>query len=108
MPDADADADADAVDPTEPETPVRRSVLLGVVVGIVVALAAMALIYSLIAIPMYVLAKTESSGLDRPFIRNGLLIWGLPIGIGLGMACGVVMGVWYGRGGRLPTDRTPW
>ena len=88
-------------------TPVRRSVGLGVTVGLAVSMATIGVVYSIIAIPFYVLAQSESSGLDRPLIRHALVNWGIPVCLALGVACGAVVGVWYGRGGRLPTDRTP-
>jgi hypothetical protein len=95
----------EAPDPQRP--PVPRSIGLGLAVGLAVAIAAVGVAYSFIAIPTYLLAQSDPNGLNRPFIRNALLYWGLPIGGLLGLACGALVGVWYGRGGRLPTDRTP-
>ena len=71
------------------------------------AVATIGVVYAIIAIPFYVLAQSDRNGLDRPFFRNGLIHWGIPIGVVLGVACGALVGVWYARGGRLPTDRTP-
>jgi hypothetical protein len=86
----------------------RRSLLLGVLVGIAVALAAVAIGFSIIAIPLYALASVEpGSGIDRPFIREGLFEIAIPVGVVLGVACGTLVGVWYARGGRLPTAPRP-
>lgn len=85
-----------------------RSVLLGLGIGLGVGVAAMAIAFSIIAIPLYVVASTEpGSGLDRTLVRRGLFQVALPFGVVTGIAAGAVISVWYGRGGRLPTDRTP-
>lgn len=85
-----------------------RSTLLGVAVGAGVAVAAVAMAFSVVAIPLFVVASTEpGSGLNRDLVRTGLFKVALPFGLLTGMACGVAVGVWYGRGGRLPRDRTP-
>lgn len=86
---------------------VRRSVLVGLAVGIPVALAAAAVTYAIVAIPMYTLAQADPHGLDRPFFRHALVRIALPVGAVIGLVVGSVVGVWYRRGGRLPTDRTP-
>ncbi|MEY2430610.1 MAG: hypothetical protein QOC92_335 [Acidimicrobiaceae bacterium] len=100
--------------PTEPaesaeedRAPLRRSVALAFGIGVPVALAAIGLTYAIIAIPMYTLAQADPHGLDRPFFRHALVRIALPIGALIGLAIGSVVGVWYRRGGRLPTDRTP-
>ena len=86
-------------------TPVRRSVLLAVAVGVAVALCIVAIGYALLAIPFYALAQIEpQQGLDRPFIRDGITRIALPAGAVLGVASGAVVGRWYARGGRLPTE----
>jgi hypothetical protein len=86
----------------------RRSLLLGVAVGTAVALTALAIGFSIIAIPLYALASIEpGSGTDRPFIRDGLFQVAIPVGVVLGVAAGAIVGVWYARGGRLPTPPTP-
>lgn len=79
--------------------------LLSGVVGVVVALVVVAILYSLLAIPFYALARfaEPGQGLDRPFIRDGITRVALPAGVVLGAACGAVVGVWHARGGRLPS-----
>ncbi|MFL6205978.1 MAG: hypothetical protein ACJ739_11565 [Acidimicrobiales bacterium] len=97
----------------EPATePVPRSrvkaVLVGVSIGLGVGVAAMAIAFSIVAVPMFLLASTEGdSGLDRHLVRTGLFGIALPFGALVGVVVGGVVGVWYARGGRLPTDRTP-
>jgi hypothetical protein len=94
-----------------PEHPPRskaKAVLLGVTIGVGVGVAAMAIAFSIVAVPMFLLASTEGdSGLDRHLVRTGLFGIALPVGALVGVAVGAVVGVWYARGGRLPTDRTP-
>ena len=85
----------------------RRSILLGLAIGAPVAIATMGVVYALIAIPMYMLAQADPHGLDRPFFRHALTGIALPVGAAIGVIIGSVVGVWYRRGGRLPTDRTP-
>lgn len=88
-----------------PRPPLRRSLGLGVAVGVLVGLAVMGIAGAIIAIPFYALAQVEpQSGLDRPFIRDGLVSIALPGGILVGVVTGALIGVWYARGGRLPTD----
>ncbi len=98
---------AQATDTQEKPAPMRRSVALGFAIGVPVALAAVALTYAIIAIPMYTLAQADPHGLDRPFFRHALVRVALPVGAVIGLAVGSVVGVWYRRGGHLPTDRTP-
>jgi hypothetical protein len=101
-------APSDAAESARSErAPVRRSVALGFAIGVPVALAAVAVIYAIIAIPMYTLAQADPHGLDRPFFRHALVRIALPVGAVIGVAIGSVVGVWYRRGGHLPTDRTP-
>lgn len=70
------------------------------------ALTTTAVLYAILAIPFYALARaTEGEqGLDRDFFRTGLTRVAFPAGIVLGLAVGVLVGVWYARGGRLPDE----
>jgi len=85
----------------------RRSLLIALAIGLPVAVGAAAVTYAIIAIPMYTLAQADPHGLDRPWFRNAMVRIALPIGAVIGVVIGSVVGVWYRRGGRLPTDRTP-
>lgn len=96
----------DEREPTTPPTSTGRSVLVAVAVGVCVTFAVAGLVYSIIAIPLYLLAQSDPNGLDRPFIRNGFFHVALPAGAVVGSAAGAVIGRWYAKGGRLPTDRT--
>jgi hypothetical protein len=92
----------------EERPPRRRSVLVGVAVGLAVGLCGVAIAFSIIAIPMYALASFEpGKGLQRDTVRTGLLVVALPFGVLMGLVSGIVVGVWKARGGHLPTDRTP-
>ena len=84
----------------------RRPVLLAVAVGIAVALAAIGIILSIIAIPFFALARfaDPGNGLDQPFVRTGLIKVAVPAGAVLGTLAGVFVGRWYRKGGRLPTE----
>ena len=84
----------------------RRPVLLAVVVGLAVGLAAVGIILSIIAIPFFALARfaDPGNGLDQPFVRTGLIKVALPAGALLGTLAGVFVGRWYRRGGRLPEE----
>ncbi|MDQ3642904.1 MAG: hypothetical protein M3450_15905 [Actinomycetota bacterium] len=85
-----------------------RSVLLGIGIGAGVGVATMAIAFSIVAIPMFIVASTEpSSGLDRSLVRTGLFKVALPLGLVAGVVTGIAVGIWYARGGRLPTDHTP-
>ena len=97
-----------STEPDEQEQgPLRRSVALGFAIGVPVAIASAAIVYAIVAIPMYTLAQADPHGLDRPFFRHALVQIALPIGAAIGVVIGSVVGVWYRRGGQLPTDRTP-
>lgn len=85
-----------------------RSVLLGLGIGFGVAVAGIAIAFSIVAIPLFIVASTEpGSGLNRDLVRTGLFKVALPFGLVAGTAAGVLVGLWYARGGRLPRDRTP-
>jgi hypothetical protein len=62
------------------------------------------LTYSVLAIPLYVLAQSDPNGLDRPMIRTAFFRVAAPAGIVAGIAAGLAVGLWYRRGGRLPDD----
>lgn len=87
-----------------------RSALLGLGVGLAMAVAGIAIAFSVIAVPLFALASIDpGSGLDRDLVRKGLLFVALPFGAIAGTFCGVAVGIWYGRGGRLPQpDRNPY
>ena len=85
-----------------------RSLLLGFGIGLGVAVAATAIAFSIIAVPMFLLSPSDGDeGLDGGMVRTALFGIALPIGVLAGMAVGTVVGVWYSRGGQLPTGRTP-
>lgn len=85
-----------------------RSVLLGVGIGAGVAVAGIAVAFSIVAIPLFIVASTEpGSGLNRDLVRTGLFKVAVPFGAVAGIAAGILVGLWYARGGRLPRDRTP-
>jgi hypothetical protein len=87
-----------------PSRAVRRGMGLVAAVGIGVGIAVAGLVYSILAIPLYVFAQTDPDGLDRPMIRTAFFNVALPAGIVGGIVAGVLVGVWYRRGGRLPDD----
>lgn len=92
----------------EPDRSRWRSVLLGLGIGMGVGVAGIAIAFSIVAIPIFIVASTEpGSGLNRDLVRTGLFKVALPFGGVAGVAAGILVGVWYARGGRLPRDRTP-
>lgn len=94
-----ADLGADPA-PDPDRRPLGMSLLLGVVIGIATA----AIVYFLIAIPIYLVASFESNGLDRPIIRTGLFRVAMPISVVVGLVTGVVSGRWLRRGERWSLD----
>jgi hypothetical protein len=111
--DPPGDGASDVPDPTErgdgerpASRPIGRSVVIGVAVGAAAAAVVAAVVFALVAIPLYTLARADPHGLDRPFIRSGFFRVALPAGVLAGVACGVLVGIWYGRGGRLPVHRS--
>jgi hypothetical protein len=99
---------ATAVEPEAAPGPRWRSILVGAAAGLGVGLCAVAIAFSIIAIPMYTLASFEpGQGLQRDTVRTGLLVVALPFGLLVGLATGITVGVWKARGGHLPRDRTP-
>jgi hypothetical protein len=97
-----------AVAPAPARAAKLRAAGIGVAIGFSVAVAATSIAFSIIAMPLYMLARTEPGhGVDRDLIRKGLFGVAVPVGVLVGMASGVLVAVWYARGGRLPRDRTP-
>jgi hypothetical protein len=84
----------------------RRGAWLVGAVGVGVGIAVAGITYSILAIPLYVIAQADPDGLDRPMIRTAFFNVALPAGLLVGTVAGVVVGLWYGRGGRLPEDRS--
>jgi hypothetical protein len=78
---------------------------VAVLAGAAVAVVVLAVAFALIAIPLYALASTDPRhGVDRPFIRAGLVRVALPVAVALGAAAGVAVGRWYRAGGHLPGE----
>lgn len=93
--------DADSEIGEEPaQRPLGTSILLGVVIGV----ASAAIVYFLIAIPIYLVASFESNGMDRPIIRAGLLKVALPVGALSGVVVGIVSGRWLRSGETWTVD----
>lgn len=84
-----------------------RSLALAAGVGIAVALVVFAVVFGIVAIPFFALARFAEgeSGLGRPSVRDNLLTWTLPVSLLAGLVGGAVVGRWYRRGGRLPDPR---
>ena len=82
----------------------RRGAWLVGAVGIGVGIAVAGLTYAVVSIPLYVLARTDPDGLDRPMIRTAFFNIALPAGVLMGLLAGAVVGHWYAKGGRLPED----
>jgi hypothetical protein len=107
----DVEADLDGRDRPPRSTVPRargrlRSTLLGLGVGTAVGLAGIALAFSILAIPLFFVASTEpGSGAHRDLVQKGLFYVALPFGGVVGVVGGIGVGIWYGRGGRLPDDR---
>lgn len=74
--------------------------------GLGAAVSVAALVYAIAAIPLFLLAQVSPDGRDRPEFRTALVV-AVAIGAVLGLAGGIAAGIWAGRGGRLPTDRSP-
>lgn len=92
------------VDPDTGDDPVARPLGRSILLGVAIGFAAGAIVYFLIAIPIYLVASFESNGMDRPIIRTGLLKVALPFGVVLGTIIGGVSGRWLRRGGRWTVD----
>lgn len=72
--------------------------------GLVWAAAAMCCAIALLALPLFALAAfaEPGSGLDRPFVRTGLVRVAVPAGVVVGLATGIVAARWRRRGGTIP------
>ena len=90
----------------EPAPIARRRLLATVAAAVGVGLAVGALTYSVIALPLYLLADFDADGLDRPLVRDAFFGIAVPVGLGAGLVAGIVVGIALARGGHLPTDRT--
>jgi hypothetical protein len=85
---------------TPPATePTRRSLGRSVALGVAIGIGAGAICFFLIAIPFYTLASFEPNGIDRPIVRTGLFKVAMPVGLLVGVASGIVAGLWVRRGG---------
>jgi len=84
----------------------HRTFLLSLAVGLGVGIATVGIIVSIIAIPFFALARfaEPGHGLDEPLVRTALVRVAIPAGLVLGGLCGIFVGRWYHRGGRLPTE----
>jgi hypothetical protein len=103
-----AEPDPQSVPAADARRPRLRSVLLGLGIGAGVGVAGIAIAFSIVAIPLFIVASTEpGSGLNRDLVRTGLFTVAVPFGAVAGIAAGILVGIWYARGGRLPRDRTP-
>lgn len=86
--------------------PSRRPLVTAVAVGAGVGLAAGLMAFSLLAVPLFALARTDPNGLDREVVRTGLFGVAVPLGLGVAVTVGALVGVWLRRGGRLPGGPT--
>ncbi len=98
-----------AAEPAEPPASANPARTVALVLGVAasVGAAVVGVVYAIIAIPLYALAQSDPHGLDRPVFRDALFHVAIPAGLVIGLGIGALIGVWYHRGGRLPTDRTP-
>jgi hypothetical protein len=80
-----------------------------VAVGVAVGGAVAAIGVALVAVPLFFFARATdpATGLDRPFVRGGLLSVAVPVGIVLGLAAAALAGRWYRRGGQMPREDEP-
>lgn len=82
----------------------RRGAWLVGAIGVGSGIAVAGLTYAVLAVPLYVLARTDPDGLDRPMIRTAFFNIALPAGVVVGLLVGALVGLWYAKGGRLPDD----
>jgi hypothetical protein len=105
---SDGDADAES-GPSGPAPEARRSRLrsagLGLGIGAAIGLAAIGIAFSILAVPLYFVASNDAGDHHHDLIHKGLFFVALPFGLVSGTLVGIAVGVWYGRGGRLPDHR---
>ena len=91
--------------PAAPTASVRRSLGVALAAGLGIALASTAIVISIVAIPLFALARfaEPGQGLDRPLIRDSLR-YAIPVGVVLGTLTGAAVGRWVRRGGHLPRE----
>ena len=84
----------------------RRPWSRSIGVGALAALAGFSFGLVLIALPMFGLARAleMGRGMDRPIVRDVLLRLVLPVACVSAVACGLLVGRWYRRGGELPRE----
>jgi hypothetical protein len=78
-----------------------RAVVLGLVVGAGTGVAAVALAFAIVAVPIYFVGSDEG-GLDAGLVRLGLFAVAVPAGVAVGTVAGFVVARWYARGAPLP------
>ena len=87
----------------------RRSRWRSLILGLAVGVATTALGITVVALPLFLFAQSTepARGVDRPFIRTGLVNVAVPAGLVLGVTVGALSGRWYRRGGALPREDGP-
>ena len=85
---------------------VRRPWPRTIGVGALAGVAGLSFGFIAVALPLFGLARAleMQRGLGRPVIRDNLLLLALPVACVTAIACGVLVGRWYRRGGRLPAE----
>jgi hypothetical protein len=85
---------------------VRRPWSRSIGVGALAAVAGFSFGLIAVALPLFGLARALElqRGLGRPVIRDNLLLLVLPVAGTCALACGLLVGRWYRRGGRLPGE----
>ena len=102
MSDSEATVGEETSSAAAPRRTARATALVALGVGVAVA----ALTYSVVALPLYLLAEIDADGLDRPVVRDAFFGVAVPAGLIAGLVAGIAAAVVLVRGGRLPTDRT--
>jgi hypothetical protein len=78
-----------------------RAALVGLAVAVGLGVAATAVVFAIVAIPIHVVGS-DDGGVDRDLVRLGLFAIAAPIGSLLGLVAGAVAARWYRRGATLP------